>query len=139
MQYWLIVTSPDNFKYDREHLNFKYQGLPNRFRKQVQRMKIGDRVVYYIMKIQKFGATATITGEYFSDSSKVWTDKDEMWPARIPSEPDVVLDDDELVDAKKLIPDLSFIEKKEFWGTYFQGSIKNIPEEDFKLIESEMK
>lgn len=139
MQYWLIVTSPDNFKYDREHLNFKYQGLPNRFRKQVQRMKIGDRVVYYIMKIQKFGATATITGEYYSDFSKVWTDKDEMWPARIPSEPDVVLDDDELVDAKKLIPDLSFIEKKEFWGTYFQGSIKNIPEEDFKLIESEMK
>jgi len=139
MQYWLIVTSPDNFKCDREHLNFRYQGLPNRFRKQVQRMKIDDRVVYYIMKIQKFGATATITGEYYNDSSKVWTDNDEMWPARRPSKPDVVLDDDELIDAKKLIPDLSFIEKKEFWGTYFQGSIKTIPEEDFKLIESEMK
>lgn len=139
MQYWLIVTSSENFKYDREHLNFKYQGLPNRFRKQVQRMKVGDRVVYYIMKIQKFGATATITGEYFNDSSKVWIDIDEMWPARIPSKADVVLGDDELIDAKKLIPDLSFIEKKEFWGTYFQGSIKNIPEDDFKLIESEMK
>jgi len=139
MQYWLIVTSPDNFRYDREDLNFKYQGLPNRFRKQVQKMKVGDRVVYYIMKIQKFGATATITGEYFNDSSKVWTDNDEMWPARIPSKADVVLGDDELIDAKKLIPDLSFIEKKDFWGTYFQGSIKNIPEDDFKLIESEMK
>lgn len=139
MQYWLIVTSPNNFKYDREHLNFKIQGLPNRFRKQVQRMKIGDRVVYYIMKIQKFGATATITGEYYNDSSKVWTDNDEMWPARRSSKPDVVLDDDELIDAKKLISDLSFIGKKEFWGTYFQGSIKTIPEDDFKLIESEMK
>jgi predicted RNA-binding protein len=139
MQYWLIVTSPDNFKYDREHLNFKYQGFPHRFRKQVQRMVNGDRIVYYIMKIQKFGATATITGEYYNDSSRVWTDDNEMWPARRPSKSDIVLEDDELIDAKKLIPDLSFIKKKEYWGTYFQGSIKTIPEEDFKLIESEMK
>ena len=64
MQYWLIVTSPENFRFDREHLNFKLQGLPYRFRKQVKKMQIGDRVAYYIMKIQKFGATATITGEY---------------------------------------------------------------------------
>lgn len=63
MQYWLVVTSFENFRHDREHLQFKYQGLPHRFRKQVQNMNIGDRVVYYIMKIQKFGATATITGE----------------------------------------------------------------------------
>lgn len=139
MQYWLVVTSPDNFKFDREHLQFKSQGLPYRFRKQVQSMQIGDRVVYYIMKIQKFGATATITGEYKEDSTKLWTDTDEMWPARRPSEPDIILEDDELIDAKKLVPDLSFIENKEFWGTYFQGSIKKIPEDDFKLIESEMR
>jgi len=102
-------------------------------------MQIGDRVAYYIMKIQKFGATATITGEYLNDSTKLWTDKDEMWPVRRPSKPDIILGDDELIDAKKLIPDLSFIEKKDVWGVYFQGSIKTIPEEDFKLIESEMK
>ena len=47
MQYWLIVTSPENFKLDREQLNFKLQGLPHRFRKQVEKMEIGDRVVYY--------------------------------------------------------------------------------------------
>lgn len=50
MKYWLIVTSPENFRYDREVLKFKVQGLPNHFRKQVQKMEIGDRVVYYIMK-----------------------------------------------------------------------------------------
>jgi len=140
MNHWMVVTSPENFRHDREHLNFKYQGLPNRFRKQVQRMKIGDRVIYYIMKLQKFGAIATITGEYFHDEkNRIWTDVDEIWPARALSKPDIVLDDDELIDAKKLVPDLSFIKNKEFWGTYFQGSIKTIPEEDFRLIESEMK
>jgi hypothetical protein len=139
MQHWLVVTSPANFKYDREQLGFKLQGLPHRFRKQVQKMAVGDRVAYYIMKLQKFGATATITGDYFEDSSKVWVDDDEMWPARRPSKPDIILDDDELIDAKKLVPDLSFIEKTEVWGVYFQGSIKTIPEDDFLLIESEMK
>jgi hypothetical protein len=102
-------------------------------------MLVGDRVAYYIMKLQKFGATATITGDYFEDSSKLWTDDDEMWPARRPSKPDIVLEDDELIDAKKLVPDLSFIPKKDVWGVYFQGSIRTIPEEDFRLIESEMK
>jgi predicted RNA-binding protein len=139
MNYWMVVTSPENFKYDREVLGFKLQGLPHRFRKQVLRMEIGDRVVYYIMKLQKFGATATITGDYFEDSEKVWIDKDEMWPARRKSKPDIVLNDDELIDTKRLVSDLSFIEKKDFWGVYFQGSIKTIPEEDFRLIESEMK
>lgn len=139
MQYWLVVTSPENFRYDREHLDFEFQGLPYRFRKQVQRMTIGDRVAYYIMKLQKFGATATITGEYYEDSSKVWTDEDEMWPSRRPSKADIVLNDDELIDAKRLIGDLKFIKRKEVWGVYFQGSIKAIPEEDFRLIESEMK
>lgn len=139
MNYWLIVTSRENFRHDREILKFKYQGLPNRFRKQVQRMEVGDRIAYYIMKLQKFGATATITGDYFNDTSKLWTDDNEMWPARRHSKPDIVLEDDELIDAKKLVPDLSFIEKKDMWGVYFQGSIKSIPEEDFRLIESEMR
>jgi len=56
---------------------------------------------------------AVNSGEYLNDSTKLWTDKDEVWPARRPSKPDTVLDDDELIDAKKLLPDLSFIEKKE--------------------------
>ena len=139
MQYWLVVTSAENFRLDRENLGFKFQGLPHRFRRQVQKMQIGDRVVYYIMKLQKFGATATITGDYLEDSTKLWIDEDEMWPARRPSKPNIVLNDDELIDAKRLVPDLRFIVKKEKWGTYFQGSIKAIPEEDFKLIESEMR
>jgi predicted RNA-binding protein len=139
MKYWLIVTSYENFRYDREILGFKLQGLAYRFRKQVQRMQIGDKVVYYIMKLQKFGAIATILGDYFEDSAKIWVNDDEMWPARRESTPDIVLLDDELIDVKRLVNDLSFIKRKNFWGVFFQGSIRNIPEDDFRLIESEMK
>ena len=139
MKCWLVVTSYENFKYDRDFLGFKFQGLPYRFRKQVQRMQIGDKVVYYIMKLQKFGAIATIVGDYFEDDKKLWVNDDEMWPSRRESKADIVLLDDELIDVKRLVNDLSFIKRKEVWGVFFQGSIRNIPEDDFKLIESEMK
>ena len=139
MKYWLVVTSPENFKIDREKLGFNMQGIPLRYRKQVQSMNVGDRVVYYIMTLQRFGATATITGDYIEQHTKLWSNDDEMWPARRPSKPDLVLQDDEFIDAKKLVPDLSYIQKKERWGVYFQGSIRQMPEEDFRLIESEMK
>jgi predicted RNA-binding protein len=139
MNYWLVVTSPENFKIDRERLRFKFQGLPLRYRKSVQKMQINDKVVYYIMTLQKFGATASIIGDYVEDYSKIWINDDEMWPARRPSEADLVLQDDELIDAKKLVPHLTFIENKEKWGVYLQGSIRQIPEEDFRFIESEMK
>ena len=139
MNFWLVVTSPENFKHDREHVGFKVQGIPYRYRNSVQKMQISDKVVYYIMTLQKFGATAIIIGDYVEDYSKIWTDDDEMWPARRQSQPEIILQDDELIDAKKLVPNLTFIENKEYWGTYLQGSIRQIPEEDFRLIESEMK
>lgn len=139
MKFWLIVTSPQNFKYDREHLAFKLQGVSIRFKRQIQKMASGDKVAYYIMGLQKFGATARITGDYLAEHTKVWTDDDEMWPARRHSEADIVLQDDELIDAKRLVPDLGFIEKKAHWGVYLQGSVREIPEEDFRLIESEMR
>lgn len=139
MKYWLIVTSPKNFKLDREIINFKLQGVPIRYRRQIKKMEVGDKVAYYVMGLQKFGATARITGEYIEDNTKIWADDEQMWPARRPSEPEIVLQDDELVDAKRLVPNLGFIEKKEHWGVYLQGSVREIPEEDFRLIESEMR
>ncbi len=139
MLHWLVVTSPENFEHDREVLKFRFQGFSHRFRKQVQRMQPGDRVVYYIMGVQKFGATGTVTGTYFEGRDRLWTDKEELWPSRCPSKPDYVLADDELLDAKKLIDDLSFITKKKAWGAYFKGSLKSIPENDFVLIESEIR
>ncbi len=80
MNYWLVVTSLANFRHDRDVLRFKAQGLPYRFRNSVQKMQQGDKVVYYIMGLQRFGATARITGEYYEDHSRMWTDAEEMWP-----------------------------------------------------------
>jgi hypothetical protein len=139
MQYWLVVTSRANFVLDRDTLRFRSQGLPLRYSRSVKKMAKGDKVLYYIMGLQRFGAIAAITGDYYESNDKLWTDESEMWPARCPSHAELVLQDDELIDAKKLVPDLSFIQNKENWGSYLQGSIRIIPEDDFRLVESEMK
>ena len=141
IQYWLIVTSLKNFRHSRDVLKLKTQGFPYFSRKIVKKMSPSDKVVYYIMKAQKFGAIATITGTYYHDESRLWPDQDEMWPSRCPSKPVIALNDDELLDVKKLIPDLQLVKEKEKWGLYFRGhaGVRRISEEDFNLIESEMK
>src|SRR5207302_4214508 len=46
-QYWMIVSSPDNFKKTREH-GFSIQGLKSRHRRRVESMRPGDRMLYYV-------------------------------------------------------------------------------------------
>jgi hypothetical protein len=137
--YWLISTSEKNFKRDRKILGFKIQGLRERNKRTVKRFRPGDKVLYYIAGISKFGAIATITDGYYFDETKLWTEDDEMWPCRAKSQPEIVLEDDELMDVRKLLSKLFFIKDKSNWGVFFQGSVRSIPEEDFRLVESEMK
>ena len=100
----------------------------------------GDKVVYYINRISKLGAIATITsGYYYDDKTKIWTDEDEIWPSRAKSKPEIVLEDDELLDIKRLIKDLTFIKDKQHWSLFVRGSVRQIPEEDYLLIASEMQ
>lgn len=141
-KYYIITTSPENFEIDRETSGFTIQGLKERHRRTVQKWKPGDRIIYYINKISKFGAIAEITSEYYRDETKIWIDEDELWPSRTKSKPIIVLDKDEFLDARKFIDKLSFIKGRwpqEFWGLAFHGSVREIPEEDYQFIESEMR
>jgi predicted RNA-binding protein len=137
--YWLISTTPEDFEIDRQ-IDFSNQGLKERNKKMVKQFKLGDRVVYHITKISKIGAIATVTsGYYYDDKNRIWADETEIWPVRTKSEPYLVLEDDELLDLKKLVKDLSFIKNKVNWGIYLRGSLRKLPEEDYQLIESEMR
>jgi hypothetical protein len=101
----------------------------------------GDKVVYYIGWPDKyFGGTAVLASasfalddlqkKYYSHGKKYYTPdygvllKDiDIWQKRKP-----VID---------LLPQLAFIENKEFWGAYLQGGVRQITEDDFKLIMAE--
>lgn len=141
-KYYVITTSPKNFEIDRETTGFTVQGFKERYRKIVKRFQPGDRIIYYIYKISKFGAIAEITSGYYKDYTKIWIEEKELWPIRAKSKPIIVLEKDEFLDVRKFIDKLSFIKDRwspKFWGFAFQGSIREIPEEDYHLIESEMR
>jgi predicted RNA-binding protein len=141
-KYWIITTSPENFEVDRQN-NFAVEGFRDRNRRTIEQVKVGDKFAIYIRQLQRIGAIVTATsGFYYDDTDRIWTEADEIWPCRFKTQPELVLAEDELLDVKKLVRSLSFVTAKQKatkWGLAFQGSLRRIPEEDFNLIESEMR
>jgi len=142
-KYWMVITSPGNFAISRSR-GYNVDGFKdNKQGKRIHRMEPGDRVVYYINRTHKFGAITEVSGRpYRDDKTRIWAEQDEIWPLRIPLRPEIVLDDEQLVDARKLVSRLTFVTKlsgKASWGLAFQGSLRTIPEDDFELIASEIR
>lgn len=140
-KYWLICTSPENFQVDRA-ANFTVEGFKPSQRRTVQKVRPGDKFVYYINKLQRLGAISVATTGYYHDETKVWVEEDELWPCRFKIKPEIILPEDQMLDVKGLVPGLSFItdkQKQTNWGLAFHQSLRTIPEEDFALIESEMR
>src|SRR2546428_13661453 len=57
-QYWMVVSSPDNFRKTRE-LGFTIPGLKSRHRRRVRTMRGWDRLLYYVTGRLAFAATGT--------------------------------------------------------------------------------
>jgi predicted RNA-binding protein len=98
----------------------------------------GDRIVFYIGAPESvFSGTATLTTPSFELSSE----QKQKYSRESPIfRPDfgVELKDIKVWDNSKLasniVSDLTFIENKEYWGTYFQGGIRGLSEEDYSII-----
>ena len=93
-QYWMVVSSPDNFRKTREH-GFSIQGLKSRHRRRVETMRVGDRVLYYITGRMGFAATVTVASPMYEDHTPIWRSarRDEDYPWRVHIRADVVLED----------------------------------------------
>lgn len=109
---------------------------PNR--KNLQR---GDRVVYYIGSPRKsFAGTATLGSSCFELNQP---QKKEFGHGKrfYTADYGVLLEDIDVWPRQKsvedLLPDLGFVENKEFWFSYFQGGVRQVTEEDFKAIIGE--
>jgi len=142
IKYRLIATSVENFKISRER-NFDLEGFHEKMKRRVQKVRVGDKFVYYIAGIQRIGAISEATDKpYYDDKTRIWSEKDEIWPYRYKTRPVLVLDDEVMVDVRRVIPHLTFIspqQKTKGWGLAFHQSLREISPEDFKLIESEMR
>jgi hypothetical protein len=140
--YWIIVGSPDNFQRTQE-LGFTVQGIKSRHRKKAERMKPGDKIVYYITGRKAFGGIATIDSPYFESHERIWQSGDpkkeaEDYPFRVKIEPDIVLPADQAVPAEAIARQMTYVSKwpAANWTLAFQGNVHEIGEDDYNLVRA---
>lgn len=143
MTYWIVVGSEENMRI-AEARGFDMFGFKSTRRKEVAVMKPGDKLIFYLTKIMKFGGLAEITSEYFEDHEKVFkSDKKpkEDYPWRVKIKPEIILTPDQYLDVRELGPRMDYTKKwpAEHWRLAFQGNLHQIPESDYKMLSGLMK
>jgi predicted RNA-binding protein len=142
MVYWLCITTEENWEVIR---NKNIWGVPERHKNTIAKVKSGDKLLIYLkqekikdeVKEPRIVAVYEAVSEVFRDSSRIFkTPKgmgDESFPFRIKLKPVKIFD--KLVEFKSLIPKLKFITNKKKWSGHLMGkAMREIPEEDYRLI-----
>ena len=140
--FWMINCNERNFNITRD-LGFTRQALKAEYRRKVQRVEPGDRIIYYVTGIRAFTATATVTEGYREvGASNPWENEGQTgWPYRIGIKPAVTLPPEQYIDAGLIAYRLEYIRKwpPEDWHLAFQGNLHLLSKGDFFLLETEMR
>lgn len=139
--FWMVVCNEENYHITKD-LDFTVQGLKAEYRRKVQRVESGDRLLYYVSGIRCFTATATLTSTYREEETQVWKNEGRAnWLYRIDIKPEVVLEETQYIKAGLLAHRLDYIRRwpPENWFMAFQGNLHLLPKNDFFIIEEEMK
>jgi len=148
MKWWIFVVKAATFGNEThtgeeifsQRMKDEFWGLaertPNR-----KNLSENDRVVFYIGLPQKvLAGTATLASRFFKLNEaqiKQYGHGTEFYE----NEYGVLIKDIDIWPQKRsmeeLIPSLKFIENKVAWGSYLMSSVREIYEEDFKIITGE--
>ncbi len=140
MTNWMLVSGADNFEVSRA-MGFTVAGMKERHRRKAERVQTGDRILFYLTGIQKFGGTATVTDTYYEDrSERIWESKkvgEYPYPWRFAIKPDVILARGQFVSAESLLSQLEWVRKwpSSHWQLAFQGNVHVLSDRDFGCIE----
>lgn len=135
--------SPENYVVSRD-MHFSLLGLRSRHRKKAERVAVGDRVLFYVLNERIFPATATVTSAYFEDRHPIWINperRDDPFPYRVHTQPNLVLEPGEGLDAEAIAPRLLYLKRwaPEQWFLALQGDVHLLSSQDFLLVEREMQ
>ncbi len=139
--YWMMVASPEEYEITKDH-GFTVYGVRSKYRRRAQRMQPDDRILFYVTGLRKWTATATITSAFFEDRTPIWNvnGRTEVYPYRVKTKPEIILKEDDYIDALLLAPRLDYLKRwaPEDWPLAFFESLHLLPQKDFRLIEAEM-
>ncbi|AGK61367.1 Uncharacterized protein conserved in archaea [Archaeoglobus sulfaticallidus PM70-1] len=141
MKYWLCITTEENWRVIKDK---NIWGVPERHKSTIARVKPGDKLLIYLKQerekkvlVPRIVAVYEAVSEVFRDSKKIFKTPagmgNETFPLRIKLKPVRIFD--EPVEFKPLIPKLKFVKNKKKWTGHLMGkAVREIPEEDYKLI-----
>jgi len=142
MAYWLCVTTEANWNVVKEK---NVWGVGERFKSAIQRVKPGDKLIFYVMQTKKNKDVipSRITGifeaisEPYKDSTKIFKPygTEQTFPYRVKLKPIKIFE--KPINFKNLVPKLSFIKNKQRWSGALRRAMIEIPEKDCKLITGE--
>ena len=139
--YWMVITSPENFEITKER-GFKMQGLKAIHERKIRRIAPGDRLIYYLYGSRCFSATTTVKSSYYEDPSIVWNKEGSSELTLIVDiEPNIVLEEENFIKAGLIAPRLDYLRKwaPEDWHLAFVGNLHLMSKADFMLLEGEIK
>ena len=142
MNYWMLTISQYNYNVTREH-GFQVQGFTEAQRRKVERMQLGDHILYYVREPRSFAAIGTITSTFFRDSTPLWKAHrpQEHFQHRVNIRPNFTLGDDQALDATQIAPRMDYVRKwvPEDWPLAFMGELHLIPRRDHEFLSEEMR
>src|SRR3989454_10704575 len=126
-----------------ESRGFDVFGFKSTRRGEVSTMRPGDKLIFYLTKIMKFGGLAEVTSEYFEDHSRVFKSESkpgEDYPFRVKAKPVTILAPDQYLDVREIAPTMEFTQRwGANWRLAFQGNLHEIPESDYAMLEGMMR
>ena len=138
---WLVTISEDNFQIA---LKKGLIGVSHRWRKPLEEMREGDKVIFYIGKkkvgkgglhgsISEFAGLAEVTSPVFVSEERIWHSKGlEIFPYRR----EIKFSSTKTrAKASEIYRSLKFIKNPDYWMLYFLTAIRKISDADYETIK----
>lgn len=140
--YWMVSTTLGDFQVTRDR-GYSIFGMGSKYRRRAQRMQPDDKMLLYVRQLRKWTGVVSVTSSYFEDRTPIWNigTRGENYPYRIKIKPEIVLREEDYIDALLLAPRMEYVKRwlPESWPLAFFDTLHLIPQRDFSLIEGEMK
>lgn len=139
MNFWLLVTHPKNFEIMKQKNMAAMKAKRKSF---AEKVMPGDKVVFYLTKIGKYGGVAEFTSKTMEEKSKIFVEEKpgEVHPWRFDVKFEVKLDEKDYIPSENFKEKLKYLKKwpAKFWKLGFQGNVHEIPEEDYMTIKKSL-
>lgn len=152
MQYWMLVGTPENWDIMQKN-GSNLCAMKARRKNYAQQVKPGDKVVFYLTKVQSFAGAAEFSSTFTEDHSKLFVSEnkephsakatrgEEDYPWRFKIKPEVMLPKEKSIPAETLKDKLQYVQKwpAQHWKLAFQGNVHVILEADYHKIKEALR